>query len=191
MRSLESHLRLRMQTANTVVSEALEEIRWRINNVGTLAISSEHFAHVLYICVSAHDKYQLEEELFKYGYREWYGEREFADKLIAEADPIIESVACELFLRWSWADAVLRHVVAALVNFNSKSAEYRDQIIASIEESLSTRLDEVLPGDRRRHRVLELLNDELNDNFFAAIRSNPSELGANLDMIDSSSTTPG
>ncbi|KAK3943308.1 hypothetical protein QBC46DRAFT_307304 [Diplogelasinospora grovesii] len=178
----------RLLLNNERVSEILEDTHGKIASLNSLADTDfrKRFTHVIFVRLSRHEKYLLEEEVFRAGYRDWVGEKEYAETELAEhSTHLIEKVARELFLKWSWADAVLRHLISELhqvtypewydsdeeYNYNDDGGDDVD-IVKSFSKKLSDRKDEIhLPGDRRSHRVHELLTDELNAHFFTKKRT--------------------
>lgn len=120
---------------------------------------------VIYLRLTPHEKTQLDNEIFHWGYRG--GGREVAEELSRNPTPIVEETALKLFRRWSFALAVKRALASCL---QAGMSATRDENLQQFRQFLDTRSDDPLqqlPGDSRRRRVDALLGDEINAAFFS------------------------
>ena len=176
--------------ANSGIADTLAEIyRWPEfggPDEHTLADFGQWFDHVLYVSLSTHDKYILEREIFHCGFPGWRGRdavERLLDKPNSEEWSYLDDIACKLFYKWSWADGVLRQILGELRRVPDDELPDGDRLVANIAKDWCTRCDEVLPGDRRQRRVDELVNDEVNREFFATLRTDPMAMLEDLSLI--------
>lgn len=185
---LEARLRRRMQTATLSINSAFRLTLWTVlNEVPNIAGISGHFAHVIFVRLSTQDFYLLDEEVFKWGFNEWHSERQHAEEIASrppddEESEFLNTVAAYLFYYWSWANSVMRNVLA-LHKASKEVGLDGAKLLSLLASNLAARSDDTFVADSRRSRVNELLNDEANAKFFATIRANPEDTLADVKQI--------
>ncbi|KAK0636655.1 hypothetical protein B0T17DRAFT_613356 [Bombardia bombarda] len=182
MESLMISLKSRLRVADPKTIAILDRVDRKLEQLDSLAQFDHHFSFVLYVRLARHERHQLESEVFRCGYRDYYGERDEAEDLASEPTPAIEDIARLLFLKWSWAVAVRQQVIVALEDLKRPLDGQLpcNDIVDVLRSALSTRYDEILPGDRRRQRVEELLSDEVNSKFLLTMETEPLKLAEDL-----------
>lgn len=191
--NLNRHLNSRWDLCDPGIEDALQAIQDRMNDSNDLSDICSNFSHTLFIRLSAQERYQIDEYL-RWAPRYGSGPIQYGPVNEGYAGEVIEQVALDLFFHWSWANAVLRHALLVLNQYQSRR-RYLDgdgdedednpggQLIEDFILSLSIRRDETFPIDQRHHRVDALLDDELNTEFFTTLHKRPSEMILDLEDI--------
>lgn len=133
--------------------------------------------YIVFVRLSQYERFLLEEGKFPWGYLGGGYQRELAKAEAADSEPgsPLERVAVALFLRWSWADTVLREVLAIL--FEAQDEQERltrashpvKEYLTKFMRAASTRVDDILPFDNRSARVEALVNDPINGDFVRSL----------------------
>ncbi|KAM7210409.1 hypothetical protein V8F06_014213 [Rhypophila decipiens] len=137
--------------------------------------NENHSPSVIYLRLTAHEKTQLENEIFQWGYRG--GGREEAEELSRNPDPYIAYASLSLFRRWSFTQAVrvaLGSFLDGCMDLAGEEREKTDEVLRMFRTLLDKRDEsplQHLPGDSRTQRVDALLTDEINKGFFEALAS--------------------
>ncbi|KAM7188162.1 hypothetical protein V8F20_010658 [Naviculisporaceae sp. PSN 640] len=137
-------------------------------------------ARVIYLRFTPHEKIQLENEIFQWGYRG--GDRQVAEQLSQNPTPFVEELALKLFRKWSFAVAVKRALAPCLRFTPSASADAADELLELFRGPLDRRNEfdqlQQLPGDSRMVRVDETLGDQINAPFFDSLQCLARGLGS-------------
>lgn len=167
------HRQLQLTTPRT--SSLIQNVHHEISCLDSFSKIRQRFTHTVFVRLSDLDRYLVQAVLLT--------PSPYID-LSKDTEQEIDEVSRLLFLRWSWADAVLRNVLARLLGFadhNTPGCVSADTgQVDALAEELSVRHDERFPGDRRERRVEQLIHDELNEDIFEEMRKDPWKLSREL-----------
>lgn len=171
-------LRWQLRLATPKITSLVQNVHQEILCLDSFSEIRQRFTHTVFVRLSDLDHYLIHEALLT---------PSPVIDLSKDSEQEIDEISRLLFLRWSWADAVLRHVFARLLS----SADYEHPGCAvadagdesDLAEELGVRHGGRFPGDTREGRVEKLISDELNDEFFRRMRTDPWGLSRELDDL--------
>ncbi|KAJ4376836.1 hypothetical protein N0V85_009000 [Neurospora sp. IMI 360204] len=156
------HRQLRLTTPK--ITSLIQNVHREISCLDSFSEIRQRFTHTVFVRLSDLDRYLVQAVLLT--------PSPYID-VSKDNEQEIDEISRLLFLRWSWADAVLRHVLAQCVVANTGQVD-------ELAEELSVRHDGMFPGDRRERRVEKMLSDELNGDFFERMKTDPWKLSRDL-----------
>ncbi|KAK3487568.1 uncharacterized protein B0T23DRAFT_406859 [Neurospora hispaniola] len=175
MKTTADSLHRQLQLTTPRITSLIQNVHHEISCLDSFSEIRQRFTHTVFVRLSDLDRYLVQAVLLT--------PSPYID-LSKDNEQEIDEVSRLLFLRWSWADAVLRNVLACLIEFvdhNTPGCVIADTgQVDALAEELSIRHDERFPGDRRERRVEQLIHDELNEDFFEGMRKGPWKLSREL-----------
>ncbi|KAK3949087.1 hypothetical protein QBC32DRAFT_373057 [Pseudoneurospora amorphoporcata] len=171
-------LRWQLRLTTPKITSLVQNVHHEISCLDSFSEIRQRFTHTVFVRLSDLDRYLVEAVLLT--------PSPIID-LSKDNEQEIDEISRLLFLRWSWADAVLRHVLARLLpraDHDHPGCVVADAGDADVlAEELSVRHGGRFPGDTRQERVEKLIGDELNEDFFLRMRQNPCKLSQELDNL--------
>lgn len=161
------HRQLRLTTPK--ITSLIQNVHREISCLDSFSEIRQRFTHTGFVRLSDLDRYLVQAVLLT--------PSPYID-VSKDNEQEIDEISRLLFLRWSWADAVLRHVLAQLLHPGCVVADTGK--VDELSEELSVRHDGMFPGDIRERRVEKMISDELNGDFFERMRTDPWKLGREL-----------
>ncbi|EAA32508.2 hypothetical protein GE21DRAFT_5592 [Neurospora crassa] len=178
MKTTADSLYRQLQLTTPRITSLIQNVHHEISCLDSFSEIRQRFTHTVFVRLSDLDRYLVQAVLLT--------PSPYID-LSKDNEQETDEVSRLLFLRWSWADAVLRNVLARLLGFvdhNNPGCVSADTgQVDALAEELSVRHDGKFPGDRRARRVERLIHDELNEDFFEGMRKDPWKLSRELTDI--------
>lgn len=169
------HQQLRLSTPK--ITSLIQNVHREISCLDSFSEIRQRFTHTVFVRFSDLDRYLIKAVLLT--------PSPYID-LSKDNEQEIDEISRLLFLRWSWADAVLRNVLAHLLGYvdhdhpGSATADAGELGVAKFAEKLSVPHHGRFPGDKRGKRVVRMLNDELNKDLFSRMMADPRKLSQEL-----------
>lgn len=175
METAADSLRWQLRLTTPKITSLVQNVHHEISCLDSFSEIRQRFTHTVFVRLSELDRYLIEAVLLT--------PSPIID-LSKDNEREIDEISRLLFLRWSWADAVLRHVLAHLLGFvdhDHPGAVYADSgYCDDLAKKLSVRHGGSFPGDTYEERVDKLIWDELNEHFFRRMTGDPWGFGREL-----------
>lgn len=173
----DSGLHRQLQLTTPKITSLIQNVHREISCLDSFSEIRQRFTHTVFVRLSDLDRYLIQAVLLTPS--PYIG-------LSKDNEQEIDEISRLLFLRWSWADAVLRNVLAHLLGYidhdhsGSTITNAGEAFVVKLAEKLSVRHDGRFPGDKRGKRVVQLLSDELNKDLFSRMMADPGKLSQGL-----------
>ncbi|KAK3502507.1 hypothetical protein B0T13DRAFT_430371 [Neurospora crassa] len=175
MKTTADSLYRQLQLTTPRITSLIQNVHHEISCLDSFSEIRQRFTHTVFVRLSDLDRCLVQAVLLT--------PSPYLD-LSKDNEQEIDEVSRLLFLRWSWADAVLRNVLARLlgvVDHNNPGCASADTgQVDALAEELSVRHGGKFSGDRRERRVERLIHDELNEDFFEKMRKDSWKLSREL-----------
>ena len=171
-------LRWQLRLTTPKITSLVQNVHHEILCLDSFSEIRQRFTHTVFVRLSDLDRYLIEAVLLT---------PSPVIDLSEDNEQEIDEISRLLFLRWSWADAVLRHVLARLlpkVDHDHPGCVVADAGDAEeLAEELRVRHGGRFSGDTREERVEKMIWDELNEGFFQRMKTDPWKLSRELDTL--------
>ncbi|KAK3399999.1 hypothetical protein B0T20DRAFT_174292 [Sordaria brevicollis] len=170
------HRQLRLSTPN--ITSLIQNVHREISCLDSFSEIRQRFTHTVFVRLSDLDRYLIQAVLLT--------PSPYID-LSKDNEQEIDEISRLLFLRWSWADAVLRNVLAHLLDYVDHDdhqgftiADSGPDVVSKFAEKLSVPHHGKFPGDKRGERVVRMLNDDMNQDLFSRMMADPRKLSQEI-----------